>query len=152
MMLRHCMGRSSGIGRDGAGRLGASLAAAGIKAEDIDIVLLTHGRIDHLSGIMAADKPIFPNAQIAISKTDFDFWTDQGNLLPNKDRLLFVENGKDPIKGVTAISTPGHTPGHVSYHTPLLRVASPSSSPATLQRTPRFHSIQTSRLGFRLRL
>jgi glyoxylase-like metal-dependent hydrolase (beta-lactamase superfamily II) len=123
-------GRAKAFG-DGAGRLGASLAAAGIKAEDIDIVLLTHGHIDHLSGIMAADNRLFPNAQIAISKTDFDFWTDQGklsapglkvlidaaraNLLPNKDRLLFVENGKEPIKGVTAISTPGHTPGHVSY-------------------------------------
>jgi glyoxylase-like metal-dependent hydrolase (beta-lactamase superfamily II) len=37
------------------------------------------------------------------------------NLLPNKDRMVFVEDGKDAVKGVSAVSTPGHTPGHTSY-------------------------------------
>ena len=116
-----------------AGRLGSNLAAAGIKPEDIDAIILTHGHIDHLSGIIGDDgKRMFPNAQLMMSKTEYDFWTDEAktsmtgmmkllvdsarkNLLPNKDRLAFVENGKEVIKGIQAISTPGHTPGHTSY-------------------------------------
>jgi glyoxylase-like metal-dependent hydrolase (beta-lactamase superfamily II) len=29
-----------------------NLAASGIKADDVDAIILTHGHIDHLSGIM----------------------------------------------------------------------------------------------------
>jgi glyoxylase-like metal-dependent hydrolase (beta-lactamase superfamily II) len=67
-----------------------------------------------------------------MSKIEHDFWTDEAktsstgvmkllvdsarkNLLPNKDRLVFVEDGKDAIKGVSAVTTRGHTPGHTSY-------------------------------------
>ena len=109
------------------------LASAGIKPEDVDAIILTHGHIDHLSGIMSADaKRLFPNAQLMMAKTEFDFWTDEAktsatgvfkmlvdaaraNLLPNKDRLGMVENGKEAVKGVQAVFTPGHTPGHTSY-------------------------------------
>src|SRR5208337_3403508 len=126
------IGGSKAFG-DGAGRLAKNLEAAGVKAEDIDVIILTHGHIDHLSGIMGeSGRRFLPNAQIGVSKTEFDFWTDEGkvsatgmmkllvdsaraNLLPNKDRLALVEDGKEVIKGVQAISTPGHTPGHTSY-------------------------------------
>ena len=118
---------------DGGGRLAKNLEAAGVKAEDIDIVILSHAHLDHVSGIIGeGSKRFFPNAQIAVSKPEFDFWTDEGkvsatgvmklfvdsaraNLLPNKDRLILVEDGKEVIKGVQALSTPGHTPGHTSY-------------------------------------
>jgi glyoxylase-like metal-dependent hydrolase (beta-lactamase superfamily II) len=116
-----------------AGRLAKNLEAAGLKPEDIDAIILSHGHLDHLAGIMGeGGQRSFPNAQIAVSKTEFDFWTDEGklsatgmmklfvdtaraNLLPNKDRLILVEDGKEVIKGVQAISSPGHTPGHTSY-------------------------------------
>lgn len=125
------MGASKAFG-PGAGRLNMTLMQAGFKPEDIDVIVLTHAHVDHISGIMSADMRMFPNAQLAISKTEFDFWTDEAktswtgvlkmlvdaaraNLLPNKDRLILVEDGKETIKGVTAIATPGHTPGHTSY-------------------------------------
>jgi glyoxylase-like metal-dependent hydrolase (beta-lactamase superfamily II) len=116
-----------------AGRLENTLAASGIKPDDIDAIILTHGHIDHLSGIMSDEgKRLFPNAQIIMSKVEHDFWTDEAktsstgvmkllvdsarkNLLPNKDRMVFVEDGKDAVKGVSAVSTHGHTPGHTSY-------------------------------------
>src|ERR1700751_3244296 len=116
-----------------AGRLESTMTAAGIKPEDVDAIILTHGHIDHLSGIMSDDgKRLFPNAQIIMSKVEHDFWTDEAktsstgvmkllvdsarkNLLPNKDRLVFVEDGKDAVKGVSVVSPPGHTPGHTSY-------------------------------------
>jgi glyoxylase-like metal-dependent hydrolase (beta-lactamase superfamily II) len=113
--------------------LSKNLEAAGVKPEDVDFIILSHGHADHLSGIMGeAGQRHFPNAQIMVAKPEFDFWTDEGKLsatdlmklfvdsaraklLPNKDRLAFVENGKEVIKGVQAISSPGHTPGHTSY-------------------------------------
>src|SRR5262249_30529675 len=65
----------------GAGRLTKNLEAAGVKAEDIDVIILTHGHIDHLAGIMGeGGKRFFPNAQIAVSKPEFDFWADEGKL------------------------------------------------------------------------
>jgi glyoxylase-like metal-dependent hydrolase (beta-lactamase superfamily II) len=118
---------------EGGGRLAKNLEAAGVNAEDIDVVILSHAHLDHVSGIIGeGNKRFFPNAQIAVSQPEFDFWTDEGkesatgimklfvdsaraNLLPNKDRLVLVEDGKEIIKGVQAISTPGHTPGHTSY-------------------------------------
>jgi glyoxylase-like metal-dependent hydrolase (beta-lactamase superfamily II) len=116
-----------------AGRLENTLAASGIKPDDIDAIILSHGHIDHLSGIMSDEgKRLFPNAQIIMSKVEHDFWTDEAktsstgvmkllvdsarkNLLPNKDRLVFVEDGKDAVKGVSVVSTTGHTPGHTCY-------------------------------------
>jgi glyoxylase-like metal-dependent hydrolase (beta-lactamase superfamily II) len=116
-----------------AGRLESALAASGIKPDDIDAIILTHGHIDHLSGIMSDEgKRLFPNAQIIMSKVEHDFWTDDAkksstgvmkllvdsarkNLLPNKDRMVFVEDGKEAVKGVSAVSSHGHTPGHASY-------------------------------------
>ena len=107
-----------------AGRLENTLAASGIKPDDIDAIILTHGHIDHLSGIMSDEgKRLFPNAQIIMSKVEHDFWTDEAktsstgvmkllvdsarkNLLPNKDRMVFVEDGKEAIKGVSVVSTP----------------------------------------------
>ncbi len=35
--------------------------------------------------------------------------------MPYKDRIKFVENGKDVIPGVEAMSAPGHTIGHTIY-------------------------------------
>ena len=117
----------------GAGRLVRTLASAGIKPDEIDTLLLTHAHIDHISGIMSDDgKRIFPNAQIFISKTEHNFWLDEAktsatgvfkllidaarkNLLPNKDRVAFAEPGREVVSGIQAISTPGHSPGHVSY-------------------------------------
>ena len=138
-----------------AGRLENTLAASGIKPDDIDAIILTHGHIDHLSGIMSDEgKRLFPNAQIIMSKVEHDFWTDEAktsstgvmkllvdsarkNLLPNKDRLVFVEDGKEAIKGVSVVSTRGHTPGHTSY---LLSSAGQNHLYGDPSQTPRFPS------------
>ena len=124
-------GMSSVKRNDDMGRLVASLKQSGIDPKDIDAVIPTHGHIDHIGGIMAADgSRNFPNAQIHISQLDLEFWTDdkrlgtpaegsalaaKKNLLPNRDRIVFYKDGQEVIPGVQAMHTPGHTVGHHSF-------------------------------------
>ena len=37
------------------------------------------------------------------------------NLLPYRDRLIFVEDGKQVVPGITAHAATGHSPGHYIY-------------------------------------
>jgi glyoxylase-like metal-dependent hydrolase (beta-lactamase superfamily II) len=113
----------------------ASLKAAGIDPKDIDAIVATHAHCDHVWGIMADDgSRNFPNAQIYISQADFDYWTDEAklsikepafmkvfvegarkNLLPNRDRLVFLKDGQEFLPGIQAMSAPGHTVGHTIF-------------------------------------
>lgn len=124
------MGTSKMFGAS-TGRQQKSMMEAGIKPEDIDAVVCSHAHIDHIGGIVDAnDKPLFPNAQVYISQSDFDFWTDEGklgspakdfvvharkNLMPVRDRIKFFRDGEEFLPGVQAIAAPGHTVGHTIF-------------------------------------
>jgi glyoxylase-like metal-dependent hydrolase (beta-lactamase superfamily II) len=113
------------------GRLLRSLGEAGIKPATIDAVVISHGHIDHIGGLVAANgRRLFPNAQVYISQADFDFWTDEKklsgglkvfveharkNLMPYRDRIVFIKDGQEFLPGIQAMLTPGHTVGHMIY-------------------------------------
>jgi glyoxylase-like metal-dependent hydrolase (beta-lactamase superfamily II) len=124
------MGTSKMFGAT-TGRQQKSIKEAGIKPEDIDAVVFSHGHIDHIGGVVDENnKVLFPNAQFYIAENDFGYWTDydkagpklkdfvdhaKKNLLPVRDRLVFYKNEQEFLPGITALSAPGHTVGHTIF-------------------------------------
>ncbi len=92
---------------------------------------MSHAHVDHCGGCVGDDgTPHFPNAQYYISQADFDYWTDPAkvpasfsafldtarkNLLPIRDRLVFVKDGQEFLPGIQAIAAPGHSIGHTMF-------------------------------------
>jgi glyoxylase-like metal-dependent hydrolase (beta-lactamase superfamily II) len=114
------------------GRLLANLAAAGIAPEQVDTILLTHLHPDHVLGVMADGKPVFPNASLHVHENDHAFWhKDEARAAtPEGFRVFFdIARGAcavygerfstfkdgEVFPGVQAVPLPGHTPGHTGY-------------------------------------
>jgi glyoxylase-like metal-dependent hydrolase (beta-lactamase superfamily II) len=117
------------------GKFMANLKAAGYQPEQIDEIYLTHMHGDHVGGLVSDGKIAFPNATVRASKADADFWLSQSNMHKapegNKDTFKgamaslnpYIQAGKfktftgniELVPGVSAVATPGHTPGHTSY-------------------------------------
>src|SRR5262245_14570406 len=58
-----------------------NLAAAGIDAKAIDIVVLSHLHPDHINGVKTADGGLaFPNAEIKAPAPDWAFWMSDDNM------------------------------------------------------------------------
>ncbi|GAA4688915.1 MBL fold metallo-hydrolase [Phytohabitans rumicis] len=97
------------------GRLPEELAAAGIDPADVDTVVITHLHTDHI-GWAVVGTPYFPNATYLIQRADAEaFGADRKALLDGLGgQLRLVEGDVRIAAGLTAIATPGHTPGHQS--------------------------------------
>lgn len=117
-----------------------NLKAAGYDAGQVDTVLLTHLHPDHVAGLLLPDgTPAFPNAVVRAAAADAEFWLDeQVAAKAVKEAQPFFKMARDsvapyaaagrfkPFKpdeelmpgvtAVTAVPSPGHTPGHTSYH------------------------------------
>ncbi len=117
--------------RPNAGNLSARLAMAGYSVDQIDKVVITHCHPDHIGGLMEGGKPLFANAQYAISQVEYDFWSPQdklsgktervaklvqSNVVPLAEKLSFTKNETSIASGITAINAFGHTPGHSVFH------------------------------------
>ena len=116
------------------GLLVDSLEVAGIDPAAVTKVVLTHAHPDHVWGVIDdfEEAPRFPNAGYAIGAAEWDYWMAddiatrlpdrmlpfamgaQRNLKPVAEMTERVHDGHSVMSGVTMVSTPGHTVGHMS--------------------------------------
>jgi glyoxylase-like metal-dependent hydrolase (beta-lactamase superfamily II) len=114
-----------------------NLKSAGYTADQVDMVLVTHMHADHIGGLTSQDgQRLFPNATVVVAKKESEFWLSRDGAEKAPQELQpwfkmaqaiaapYVKAGKwhtfsssDTIAGgtITALSLPGHTPGHVGY-------------------------------------
>ncbi len=118
------------------GQFQTNLAASGIDRAAVDTVIISHFHGDHINGLLAAEnKPAFPNAEIMVPAAEWKFWMDDGEMSKGTGNPILENNfknirrvfdafgrkvtqyeaGKEVAPGITAIASPGHTPGHTSF-------------------------------------
>jgi glyoxylase-like metal-dependent hydrolase (beta-lactamase superfamily II) len=103
----------------------------GVRPEEVDMVVMTHLHRDHVGWNLSARDgtyvPTFPNARYWMSTKDWEACHQpdvQAARFPNAptcvwplEQLGLIEFMKDEhtlTRDLTAIPTPGHTPGHMS--------------------------------------
>ncbi len=116
------------------GKLVRAFNDAGLDRMAVTKVLLTHAHPDHLWGMLDAEgRPHFPNAEYVIGEAEWSFWMkpDFASAMPPAlhpfavgtrrdlsavaDRIVKIGDAAEIVPGLSAIATPGHTPGHLSY-------------------------------------
>ena len=112
------------------------LAAAGVRPEEIDMVMCTHLHVDHVGWNTRLDNgrwvPTFPNARYVFSKTDYDHFqaldrdpakgpanhgSFRDSVVPVVEAgLAQIVNGAQALDEHLSIDpSPGHTPGSVVF-------------------------------------
>jgi glyoxylase-like metal-dependent hydrolase (beta-lactamase superfamily II) len=117
------------------GRLMGNLNAAGLKAEDIDTVILSHYHGDHINGVRnKAGQLVYPKAKIMVPTVEHAFWMDDNRMAQAPDamkgafanvrrvlgglsseQLVQFEPGTEVAPGLMSRAAFGHTPGHTLF-------------------------------------
>lgn len=117
-----------------AGTVIDNLAAMGVTPEVVTHVLFTHAHPDHIWGLLDDfDEPVFANAVFMMGRKEWDYWWNPETVttigearmvfaVGAKRRMQAIENqielfddGQEILPGIAAVSSYGHTPGHMSF-------------------------------------
>jgi len=117
-----------------AGHFLDSLDAVGVAPEDVTHVVFTHAHPDHIWGLIDGfDEPVFYEATYLMGRVEWDYWwnPETVNTIGEaraafavgakrrmeyiEDTVAFFDDGDEILPGIAAISTPGHTPGHMAF-------------------------------------
>jgi glyoxylase-like metal-dependent hydrolase (beta-lactamase superfamily II) len=113
------------------GQLLHDLQANGVRPEEVDMVVMTHLHRDHVGWNLTSRDgryvPTFPNARYWMSATDWEACHQpdvQPLRFPNAPTCVwplaelglveFMKGEQALTRELTAVPTPGHTPGHMS--------------------------------------
>ncbi|MEM9142949.1 MAG: MBL fold metallo-hydrolase [Bacteroidota bacterium] len=113
------------------GRLRQLLAKENIHPGDITDVIITHFHPDHIGGLYTGEGSlVFSNAQFHMRQNEWDFWHSpkadsqpplfhyfiKKNITPLKNGSLnlITKDNVQLYEGITALETPGHTPGQLA--------------------------------------
>ena len=115
------------------GKVIPGLAAAGYQPCDIDIIVLTHGHLDHICGGVDGDGAlVFPGARQLMARGEWEYWTAETDamamgdqfvedvrfaqecLLAMRSQVQLIEPGDEVAPGIRTMPTPGHTRDHIS--------------------------------------
>lgn len=109
----------TGLGPQYHGELLASLRVAGVLPGEVNEVLITHPHPDHVGGLLDAHgKLAFPSATIRMASAAWSWMQQKGAPAMARtiaNRVTTFEPGATIAPGITSVSLPGHTPGHVGY-------------------------------------
>lgn len=134
----HCVLVDAGAGdlQDATlGDMSAQLAAAGLRPEQIDTVLVTHLHPDHIGGLTRSGVAMFPRAVVHVPREEDAFWLGAGDpaavdasvratfeharqiLAPYQaeGRYRLFDPGASWGDCLTAEPLAGHTGGHTGY-------------------------------------
>ena len=117
-----------------AGTIVDSLDALGIAPEDITHVVFTHAHPDHIWGLLDEfDDPLFTEATYMMGRAEWDYWWNpetvntigearaafavgaKRRMEAIEDAVELFDDGDEVLPGIAAISTAGHTPGHMAF-------------------------------------
>ena len=110
------------------------LRASGYSPEQVDEVYITHFHGDHINGLTDKDgKAVFPNAIVRADQRESGFWLGDEATAPegarggmanakrvmkpylDADRFKPFDGATELVKGLRAVPTYGHTPGHTIF-------------------------------------
>lgn len=112
------------------GALPSALDSVGVKPEDIDAIIVTHLHMDHISGLVAGGRKVFPNAEVYADVRDVNYWTDPAKRASAPDylkssfdasaelvrlypKLNRTDGEREIARGISIVDLTGHTPGHI---------------------------------------
>lgn len=117
-----------------AGTIVDSLDALGVAAEDVTHVVFTHAHPDHIWGLLDEfDDPLFYEATYMMGRAEWDYWWNpetvnsigearaafavgaKRRMEAIEDAVVLFDDGDEVLPGIAALSSPGHTPGHMAF-------------------------------------
>lgn len=113
-----------------SGWLPRTLAALGVRPEQVDAVVATHLHVDHIAGLVAGGRRVFANAEVFADRRDVAHFTDPAaaaaapellassfraasDLVRLYPRLQRIDGVRTIVPGVTTFDLAGHTPGQI---------------------------------------